>query len=269
MFPETKPILFKTPGKFESIEIYPIHDLHYGNECFDLQRWNALKKEILDGPNRYVIWVGDLMENAVPGSKGDVLSQLYSPQDQKEFITQQFCDLADRTISITDGNHEYNRTTKNVGLHPLYDCACVAKIEDRYRSAYAVIDISVGNKYRYNKNKPAHYVVFATHRAKVLKSFASCDQLDGFDVFLYGHDHESIDHPRGKLVYNVVSKTVDFRPIEMVNCGSFLKWTGGYAPRGSFRPGANKFFKLILSAGPEKDIRTLGFYPKEKQNDVV
>ena len=62
---------------------------------------------------------------------------------------------------------------------------------------------------------------------------------------------------------------VDFRPIEMVNCGSFLKWTGGYAPRGSFRPGANKFFKLILSAGPEKDIRTLGFYPKEKQKDVV
>ena len=123
--------------------------------------------------------------------------------------------------------------------------------------------------YRCNKNKPAHYVVFATHRAKVLKSFASCDQLDGFDVFLYGHDHDSIDHPRGKLVYNVVSKTIDFRPIEMLNCGSFLKWTGGYAPRGSFRPGANKFFKLILSAGPEKDIRTLGFYPKEKQKDVV
>ena len=64
MFPETKPILFKTPGKFNSIEIYSIHDLHYGNECFDLQRWNALKKEILEQPNRYVIWVGDLFENA-------------------------------------------------------------------------------------------------------------------------------------------------------------------------------------------------------------
>ena len=32
MYSETKPILFNCPKEQESIEIYPVHDLHYGNE---------------------------------------------------------------------------------------------------------------------------------------------------------------------------------------------------------------------------------------------
>lgn len=263
MFPETKPILFRAPASFHSIEIYPIHDMHYGNECFNLQRWNALKKEILEQPNRYVVWIGDLMENAIPGSKSDVFSQMYTPLEQREFVAEQFKDLADRTISINDGNHEYSRSTRAAGLYPLYDCACIAGIEDKYRSAYSVIDVSVGNKDQFRHRRPTHYILFTTHHAKALKSFASCDALDGFDIFLYGHDHDSIDHPRGKLIYDQQTKTVQFRPIEMINCGSFLNYSGGYSPRSGFRPSANKFYKLILSDGG-KDIVTVGSHPGSK-----
>lgn len=260
MLPETKPILFKTPPEFESIEIFPVHDLHYGNNKFQKAKWDALKKEILKQPNRYVIWVGDLMENAIPTSKSSVFEQTCSPMEQREYITQQFIDLKDRTISVDDGNHEYNRSTKAAGLFPLYDCCCIAGISDRYRSAFSIIDISVGSNSDYHAKNQLHYTIFATHVAKSLKNFASCDELEGIDIFLCGHDHEPADRPRAKLVYNQMRRTVSIKNIENINCGSFLDWAGGYASRQGLRPKSEKFYKIILNGRNEKKITTCGFY---------
>ena len=258
MYPETKPILFNCTKSAETAEIYPIHDLHYGNECFNERRFNALINIILAAPNRFVIFLGDLLENAIPRGKSDMFTQTCSPHEQKEYITELFRTLKDRTIAITDGNHEINRTTKAAGMYPLYDCACIAGIEDKYRTAYAVMDIAVGQGYKHMPSKSAHYVGFATHKAKALKNFASVDALEGIDFFLYGHDHEPTDHPRGKLVYNPQKKAVTFRSVDVINCGSFLSY-GGYGARSGYRPKSEKLYKLILHS-VTKQIETVGFY---------
>ena len=259
MYPETKPILFNCSKEYDTVEIYPVHDLHYGSEQFNLRKWNALHDLILSEPNRFVIWVGDLMENAVPNSKSSMFDQMYSPQEQKEYITALFKEFKKRTIAVLDGNHELNRSTRMAGLYPLYDCCAIAGIEPAYRSAYAVIDIAVGSNYHRMKNKQAHYVGFATHKARSLKSFASVDALEGFDFFLYGHDHEPTDHSRGKLVYDSTHKAVTFRSVDVVNCGSFLSY-GGYGAAAGYRPKSEKLYKLVLHGGAEKQIETVGFY---------
>jgi len=258
MYPETKPILFNCPKEFDTVEIYPVHDLHYGNECFDLRRWSALCDLILSEPNRYIVWVGDLLENAIPRSKSDMFTQTCNPQEQKEYITDMFRKFADRTIAILDGNHELNRSTKMCGLYPLYDCAAIAGIETAYRSAYAVMDIGVGTDSHGMKGRQTHYVGFAAHRAKSLKSFASVDALEGFDFFLTGHDHEATDHPRGKLIYDARNHAVSFKSVEVLNCGSFLSY-GGYGAQAGYRPKSDKLYKLVLHGG-EKRIETVGFY---------
>ena len=79
MYPETKPIIFKCPKEYEFVELYPVHDMHIGNECFDTQKWNKLKQHILSAPNRYIAWIGDLMENAFPGTKSDPLLSVLTP----------------------------------------------------------------------------------------------------------------------------------------------------------------------------------------------
>lgn len=38
MYSETKPILFNCPKEYDTVEIYPIHDLHYGSEQFNLRK---------------------------------------------------------------------------------------------------------------------------------------------------------------------------------------------------------------------------------------
>lgn len=259
MLPETKPILFKTPQEFDVVEIYPIHDLHYGNAMFNEKKWNRLKAEILAQPNRYCIFVGDMMENATPNSKSDIFTQTHSPDWQKEWFADQLLSLADKTIAIIPGNHETNRTTKICGLYPLYDCAKYAKIEDRYRQGYAVVDIGVG-KSGHGGGKQAHYVGYAVHKAKDMKNFSTADILEGFDFVLYGHDHDPKDHPRSHLCYDTKNKAVVQRDVETVNCGAFLDF-GGYAPTSGYRPLSSKMYKLILHGERVKQIETLGFRP--------
>lgn len=261
MYPENVPIIFKTPKDFDHIVIYPIHDPHFGNECFDQQKYKMLVDEVLSEPNHYVIWVGDLMENAIPNSKSDVFTQTLSPQEQKDLVVEQFKLLGDRTIAIVAGNHEYNRTTRHVGLYPLYDCAVIAGIGDRYRNAYAVTDIYVGLGKEKNKKRQHEYVGYVTHQISELKKFGFADVLEGFDFLLCGHDHEPKDRPRMKISYNRQRKQVEFKSIDVINCGSFLTY-GGYGARGPYRPLSDKYYKLVLEGGfgKESTIQTVGYY---------
>ena len=42
------------------IKIYPLSDLHVGAQEFNENAWKALKKQILSGPDNYLIIAGDL-----------------------------------------------------------------------------------------------------------------------------------------------------------------------------------------------------------------
>ena len=109
------------------------------------------------------------------------------------------------------------------------------------------------------KGRQLRYVLFAPHRAKQLKSFGSADAIEGIDIFLYGHDHEPNDHPRGKLIYDARNHAVIFKSVECVNCGSFLSY-GGYGAQAGYRPKSDKLYKIVLYGGEEKRIETVGFH---------
>jgi hypothetical protein len=144
-------------------------------------------------------------------------------------------------------------------LFPLYDACCWARIQDKYRESFAVIDIGVGD--RKSNGKQYHYVGFATHKARDLKNWSTADVIEGFDFLVYGHDHDPKEHARAHLIYDGKNKIVRTKNIETVNAGSFLSY-GGYAARAAYRPPADKLYKLILC--PEnkyrKKIETIGFY---------
>lgn len=260
MYPESKPIIFKCPKEYDFVELYPVHDMHIGNECFDTHKWNKLKQHILSAPNRYIAWIGDLMENAFPGTKSDPLLSVMTPIEQREFIVSEFKDLKDRTVSIDDGNHE-DRSAR-VGLYPLYDAACIAGVEDKYRSIYSVLDISVGRGADGHENRQQRYIGFLCHKAKELKNYGMADFLEGFDFAVFGHDHDPRDHARSHLVYDRTNRRISTKSIETVNCGSFLSY-GGYGARGGYRPQSDKMYKLVLYGGRDPRIETVGFYPSQ------
>ena len=252
-----EPILVNTPKPFSFIELYMVSDLHYGSSQFDECRWNKLKAEILEAPNRYVLFAGDAMENAVPGSKSSMFEQKVPPHEQREWVVEQFSELNDRVLAVVDGNHERNRSTKLAGLYPLYDACLLAGIGDVYRPHFAFVDIGVGVRKK-DPTQQTHYVAYVVHKAKDTKQYSSADFVDGIDIMCFGHDHASHDMPRGKLVYDAKRKQIRQASVEVIDAGSMLIY-GGYAADSAYRPNTDKLYKATLF-GDEKRIVTTGFY---------
>lgn len=253
-----KPILFNAPKEAQQIEIHPLHDIHRGNVMHNSKAWERLKRYILDAPNRYVIWIGDMMENATRNSKSDVFYQTEPPHEQKYWLRDQLIELKDRTAGILPGNHEI-RSSKDAGMFPVYDAAVMAGLEDKYRSSFMFVDIGVGTRTDTKKDtKQVHYVGYCVHKATNQVKFGSADALDGIDFFLSGHDHQPMDRPRGRLCYDPHNKKITQRSVETINCGAGMDY-GGYAAEGAYRPGSLKRYCLILD-GTSKGIRTEGFY---------
>lgn len=256
-----EPIIFPTDSNFETVELYFAHDIHCGSRESDLQKWGRFKQQILEQPNRFLIMVGDYCENALVDSKGDIYESTMPPASQKEWLSDEIYKLRHRIVCLVPGNHESNRITKKCGLYPVYDCAKEAGIEDRYRNAFAFVEIGVGNYSSPNRKvfRQLSYVGFITHRMKDIKSCNGSDFVDGIDFAASGHDHDPKDHPRSKLVYDGHSKTVTQKSVDVLNSGSFLNY-GGYAAQGGYRPLSDKCYKLVLHGGREKSIVTVGFY---------
>lgn len=253
-----EPIQCSLPRDMDYADIYFIHDLHNGSELFDEKKWKALKARIQSDEHSRVCWIGDLLENAIPNSKSDMFTQRYSPAEQKEWVTQELFDMKDKTIAVVPGNHEYNRTTKACGLYPLYDCCLLAGIDDRYRNTIAFIDIGIGTKLG-AKHKQVHYFGQIQHKAKDIKAVCSADYTDGIDFFAFGHDHETKDKPRAKIVFDAHNKVVYKRNVECLNSGSFCEF-GGYGSQNAYRPQSDKMYKLRIFSG-RKNMESIGFYP--------
>ena len=238
------------------MEILLAADIHTGSAEFDEKRWE-LFEELLKKPNVYVIFAGDQMEYATRQSKSDVYTQTMPPSLQKRWWIDHLRHYRDKVLCIVDGNHEFNRASKDADDYPLYDIALALGIEDRYRSEAAFVDIGVGDG-GHGKGKQVHYVIRVQHQARNNVNHGTADGIEGIDVFVSGHTHKPMDKPLGKLVYDSKNKAVSQRDVENIVCGHFLKF-GGYGERGGHRPTATKLFSLILS-GKKKSIETRGFH---------
>jgi hypothetical protein len=142
-------------------------------------------------------------------------------------------------------------------MSPITEIAKAAGIDDKYRNTIAFIDIGIG-VYHGKKNKQVHYFGQIQHKAKDLKNYHSSDFSDGIDFFASGHDHETKDKPRAKMVFDKHNKVVYKRNIECLNCGSFCLY-GGYGSENAYRPQSDKMYKLRIF-GKEKRMETTGFY---------
>lgn len=257
MIPDNKPILFKCPEEFDEVEIYFAHDIHYGSANADIKRWDRFKRDVLSTPNRYVCMVGDYCETVITGSKGDIYSQREAINEQQLWLQQQLYDLKSHIICVTPGNHEA-RITKQVGLYPVFEAACIAGVQDMYRNSYAFMDIAVG-KGGHGKGKQIHYVGFAAHRMKDCRGYHGADFIEGVDWVAHGHDHDPKDHARARIGYDSKNKAVYHRDIEVIDSGSFLTIYGGYAAAAGYRPPSAKLYKLVLD-GTHKSIKTIGYH---------
>jgi predicted phosphodiesterase len=251
------PILISLPTEFERVEILIAADIHTGSAEFDEKKW-WLFEELLKQPGKYVIFAGDQCEYAVPNSKSDVFTQALSPRQQKDWWIEHLKKYKDKILCIVDGNHEFNRASKNADDFPLYDIALALGIEDRYRSEGAFVDIGVGDS-KHGNGKQTHYVFRVQHQAKNNVNFGTAHGFEGIDVFVSGHTHKPMDKPLSKLIYDTKNKVIVQRDVENIVSGHFLRF-GGYGERNGYTPTSTKLYSVILHGKREKCIETRGFH---------
>lgn len=251
------PIIFNTPKGLDYIQLLIAADIHVGNAQFDDRKWDAFEK-LLEDKHTYVIFCGDQMEYATRTSKSDIYEQKLRPAEQKRWWIDRLSRHPDKVAAIIDGNHEFNRASKDVDAFPLYDIALLLGIEDRYRSEAAFIDIGVGERKDTSVGKQVQYVGRLCHKAHNTMKYGTADSIEGIDFFVSGHTHNPMDKPLGKLVYDVHNKVIRERSVENIVSGHFLQY-GGYGERGGMRVTSQKIYSLILD-GRKKSIETRGFH---------
>jgi predicted phosphodiesterase len=250
------PIVINLPKDLEQVEILLAADIHTGSAEFDEAKW-AKFEELLKQPDKYVIFAGDQCEYATRSSKSDVYTQALSPSQQKRWWIEHLKAYKEKVLCIVDGNHEFNRASKDADDFPLYDIALALGIEDRYRSEGAFVDIGLGHIG--TSGRQVRYVFRVQHQARNAVNYGTVDGFDGIDVFVSGHTHRPMDKPSSRLVYNPIKKFVVQRDIENLVAGHFLRF-GGYGERGGWRPTSTKLFSVILSGKKDKTIETRGFH---------
>lgn len=250
------PIVINLPKELDLAEIFIAADVHTGSAEFDEKKWGQFE-ELLKSPGKYVIFAGDQCEYATRSSKSDVYTQALSPRQQKDWWIQHLRPYKDKVLCIVDGNHEFNRASKDADDFPLYDIALALGIEDRYRSEGAFVDIGVGHVG--TAGKQARYVFRVQHQAKNNVNGGTVDGFEGIDVFVSGHTHKPMDKPFGRLVYDPKNKYVSQKDVENIVSGHFLRF-GGYGERGGYKPTSTKLYSVILHGKKAKNIETRGFH---------
>lgn len=241
-------IVHKLDEELDSINIYPLGDLHIGSADFDDELWENWKSMVRKDPKARIVMIGDMTDNGLKTSKTNSYEATMSPWEQKVWLSEQLEEFKDIILGACRGNHE-ERTVYLAGGCPLYDVMAKLDIEDLYRDNMAFIKVSLGKK---NAERQWSYGIVLAHGASKGKTDKFSYAIDGMDIFVTGHTHQPAVYFPSKIVMDVRNDVITERTMMHIVVPSFIK-TGGYGLRALYMPQGKKFPVITLS-GVKKEM---------------
>jgi len=110
-----KPFQISIPSK--AFNLYPFGDIHWGSPNCNQNFVRQVVRTVKDDPEGKMVLMGDLTENAIIGSLGDVYKQEKGPQLQVEELVELLKPVSDKILFAITGNHE-ERTAKRSDIDP-------------------------------------------------------------------------------------------------------------------------------------------------------
>lgn len=249
--------------------LFVLSDLHYGSPTCDINCFNRDISFIESNPNARVILNGDLIECVTKISKGDIYSQIGTPQEQMEAVYKILKRVQGKIIGCTEGNHEH-RIREITGIDLTKDLASKLNVPYDPDGIYLKVSFGAGNEF--HDEKQFVYWVYCTHgfggaRTKAAKA-VKAERLGTWlhaDLYCVSHDHVvnvapdvylmpdprtscQTDKDGDKTGFNV--GRVRAHRKELVKTNSYLKWDG-YSRRLGYPP-ADLITPTIILAGSEK-----------------
>jgi hypothetical protein len=200
--------------------LFTLSDLHIGQG--NREYITEIIEFIKSLPNAKVIIGGDLLNNTTKGSKGNVLEEYATGQEQVMLAVQMLKPIRDKIVCIIDsGNHE-NRTQKECYISLTQMIATMLEIPEKYVSDFAIgyLDIGdntyiYGNLHKHRKNKD-YYAYMNT------------------DILIFEHTHELSYQEYPVLFHNKYTKKSSVRCSYVINNGSTMSFPS-YAKRAGYK----------------------------------
>lgn len=246
--------------QFDTLEIYPLADVHTGDPQQDKKRLKQFMEEVLAKKNRYVIVNGDIINNAVRRGVSDIYAEEMNPNEQIDVTVALLTPIKDRILCITEGNHE-NRTYKNDGILIMYQVAQRLGMADKYSAGAYLLFVKFGKSLGRNDRKMP-YAIYGKHGngggrkvgAKAIRLIEMSEVIDA-DVFLVSHTHTPMVLRKKFFRVNYRNERVSELDQLFVNTNAFLNY-GGYGEDKGFSPTSTKYPKIILD-GYERKVEAV------------
>ena len=244
---------FSTP----SIDLYPLGDFHYGSPQCDEQFIEQVIDEIEHNPNAYWVGMGDMMENAIVGSKSDVYTQTHQPKDQIEYIVKLLTPIKKKGLFLIAGNHE-QRTTRLVGLIPEQHIALMLGLPYAGFSCLAFLQMRSKTPRGFTCYFHHNYGGGYTPGGKVNVAAKLRQIVPTADATFTAHVHTTSRMP--VTWYECSSKNLLKKTGYDYCIGSALTWDKSYAEERAKRPATLEFIKVTLvgaTSGKEDNRRQI------------
>jgi len=114
--------------EFETVEIFPLSDLHIGSSGVDYTLFDQYIKHILAAENRFIVYNGDNMNNATKLSKSNCYAETMRPREQKRWLIEHLEPVKDRILVFNEGNHEA-RSSKDTDQSIVEDIAVALGVD--------------------------------------------------------------------------------------------------------------------------------------------
>lgn len=258
MLHDSVPILNEFPER-QDIKVSGIFDMHYGAAGFQAPAWIDFKRSVLSDPNHFLIFGGDMLNNATKESVSDVYADTVRPRRQKEWLADEFADLKGHMLGVLRGNHEH-RSEKAVDSTPVYDVCVRLGLEKLYRENAIYLVTRFGEKKGAGKQNPTymtavyHGVGGGKKKGGAVNRYTDYARgMEGFDMLMAGHIHQAFHVPDARLCFDPHNMRVRERPFMVISGSPWLAYDE-YAVRMMLTPSARVTEEVTL-CGDHKEIK--------------
>ena len=239
-------------NEFEHMNIYPLADLHIGSKHFKRDILEKHLEVIKNDPNGLLILNGDLVNNSIKTSIGDIYEETLNPEEQIDLLVEMFEPLKDKIIGVVAGNHEA-RTYKITGISVLKNFCYRLGIIDLFSPIANLTFLSFG-KSKGRDHVKQTFTIYNSHGrggGKLIGSKANrvhnlSSIVPNADLYIHSHTHAPITFKDSYVSADTRNKGVSIQNRLFVNTNAYEGF-GGYGEVIGLAPSNHDMVKVELS----------------------